>query len=103
MSVVANPHVEIAADGQARIRGTGFKVRMLAEEFLNGATPATLQEWHPHLTPAQIHGALSYYYDHQQAFDEEIARLSRLAEEMFANRDESPLTKKLRQMGTELP
>ncbi|HEX3598856.1 MAG TPA: DUF433 domain-containing protein [Lacipirellulaceae bacterium] len=103
MSTVAHPHIEITADGHARIRGTGFKVRVLAEEYLEGATPAKLQEWHPQLTPAQIHDALAYYYDNRQTFDAEIARLSRLAEEMFANRGESLLEKKLRELGRELP
>lgn len=75
MSTVAHPYIEISTDGHARIRGTGFKVRVLAEEYLSGVSPEELLEWHPHLTISQIHGALAYYYDHKQAFDEEIANL----------------------------
>jgi uncharacterized protein (DUF433 family) len=103
MSTVAHPNIEISTDGHAKIRGTGFKVRILADEYLNGATPKQLVEWHPQLSLAQIHSALAYYYDHQQAFDDEIAELRRFAEEMYANRGESLLSKKLREMGKELP
>lgn len=102
MSTVSNPYVEIE-NGHARIRGTGFKVRMLAEEHLLGASPEELREEHPHLTLAQIHGALAYYYDHQLEFDREIEELNQLAERMRAEQGESLLAKKLREMGKELP
>jgi len=103
MSTVAHPHIEITADGHARIRGTGFKVRMLAEEHLTGVSPDELQRWHPHLSMVQIHGALSYYYDHKQEFDAEIAELNRFVEEMRAKQGESLLATKLRELGQELP
>jgi uncharacterized protein (DUF433 family) len=103
MSTVVHPQIEISKDGHARIRGTGFKVRILAEEYLSGVTPVELCEWHPHLTLSQIHAALSYYYDHQQEFDQEIAKLKRFAEEFRAQQGESLLAKKLREMGKELP
>jgi hypothetical protein len=51
----------------------------------------------------QIHSALAYYYDHKQKFDEEMAELSWLAEELRARQGESLLAKKLREMGRELP
>jgi uncharacterized protein (DUF433 family) len=103
MSTVAYPHIEIRADGHARIRGTGFKVRILAEEHLTGVSPEELQRWHPHLSMGQIHGALAYYYDHKQEFDDEIAELNRFVEELRAKQGESLLAKKLREMGKELP
>jgi uncharacterized protein (DUF433 family) len=104
MSTVAHPHIEIAADGHARIRGTGFKVRMLAEEHLvTGADAKELQKGHPHLTLAQIYSALAYYYDHKEAFDHEIEELREFAEQMRAQQGESLLAKKLREMGKELP
>jgi uncharacterized protein (DUF433 family) len=71
MSTVAHPQNEISSDGHARVRGTGFKVRILAEEYLSGVSPDELREWHPQLSLSQIHAALPYYYDHQQEFDQE--------------------------------
>jgi uncharacterized protein (DUF433 family) len=104
MSTVTHPHIEISNDGHACIRGTGFKVRMLAEEHLiTGAEARELQRGHPHLTLSQIYSALAYYYDHKDAFDREIEELREFAEQMRAQQGESLLAKKLREMGKELP
>jgi uncharacterized protein (DUF433 family) len=103
MSTVAHPQIEFTSDGHARIRGTGFKVRLLVEEYLAGATPAELHEAHPQLGLSQIHAALAYYYDHKDEIDNEIADLNRLASELRAQQGESLLAKKLRELGKELP
>ena len=70
-------HVECREDvcaGAPVIRGTRFPVRSVAVYVLRqGMTPEEIvREW-PHLTLAQVHGALSYYYDHQTEVDEDIA------------------------------
>jgi uncharacterized protein (DUF433 family) len=103
MSTVAHPQIEFTSDGHARIRGTGFKVRILVEEYLAGATPSELLEGHPQLSLSKIHAALSYYYDHKQEIDDEIAELNRFVKELRAQQGESLLAKKLREMGKDLP
>jgi uncharacterized protein (DUF433 family) len=103
MSTVAHPYIEVTADGHARIRDTGFKVRILAEEHLTGTSPEELQRAHPQLTMSQIYSALAYYYDHKQEFDDEIEELNRLVEEFRAKQGDSLLAKKLREMGKDLP
>jgi uncharacterized protein (DUF433 family) len=104
MSTVAYPHIEIRSDGTARISGTGFKVRMLAQEHLiTGADAMELQRGHPQLTLSQIYCALAYYYDHKEEFDREIEEGLALAERMRAEQGESPLAKKFREMRSELP
>jgi uncharacterized protein (DUF433 family) len=104
MSTVSNPYVETTADGHARIRGTGFKVRMLAEEHLiTGADAMELQRGHPQLTLSQVYGGLAYYYDHKEEFDREIDELRELAERMQAEQGESLLARKLRAIGKDLP
>jgi hypothetical protein len=40
----------------------GYDPETIADEFL------------PHLTPAQVHDALSYYYDYQEEIDRELAK-----------------------------
>ena len=75
----------------------------MAEEYLHGASPKSLVEAHPQLTLSQVHGALAYYYDHQQAFDDEIAELNRFVEEFRAQQGESRFEKRLRELGKELP
>jgi len=39
----------------------GYDVQTIAAEIL------------PHLTPAQIHSALAYYFEHQEAMEAEMA------------------------------
>jgi uncharacterized protein (DUF433 family) len=48
------------------VRGTDIKVSQIASEVEHrGMTPDEVVAAHPHLTLAQVHAALSYYYDHQ--------------------------------------
>jgi len=54
---------------------------------------------YPHLKPAQIHGALSYYYDHQAAMDAELDRISDIAGEKRAASLDSPIRQRLRSLG----
>ena len=72
-SVVQNTYIvqdEDICDGQPRIAGSRVKVEQVAFEhrclFHN---PAEICQAHPGLTLAQVHAALSYYYDHRQEVD----------------------------------
>jgi type II secretory pathway component PulM len=47
----------------------------------------------------QIHAALSYYYDHQQAFDATIEEQLREVEALRAQAGESPIRQRLRALG----
>jgi uncharacterized protein (DUF433 family) len=67
-------YIELNEAGQPIIAGTRFKVRMLAAEHVQyGWSPMELKWQHPHLSLAQIHAAMAYYYDHQAAMDEAMA------------------------------
>jgi uncharacterized protein (DUF433 family) len=71
----ANTHITIDASGVAHIDGTRMKVIHVAKEVVaRRATPEQLRETFPHLSLAQIHAALAYYYDHQPQMDAEIQR-----------------------------
>ena len=104
MSTIAYPHIEVREDGRPRIAGTGFKVRVLVEEYLaTGRNALELQTSHPQLSLAQIYSALAFYHDHQAEMDQEIDALNREAEVIRAELGEPLLVKKLREMGRELP
>ncbi|MEX2315709.1 MAG: DUF433 domain-containing protein [Pirellulales bacterium] len=103
MSTVSYPHIEVRENGKAYINGTGFKVRMLVEEHLAGVSPAEMEREHPQLTLSQIYSALAFYHDHKREIDDEMAELTRFAEEFRAQQGESLMAKKLREMGKELP
>jgi uncharacterized protein (DUF433 family) len=80
----------------AWIDGTQVKVIELAiDKLAHGSSPEEMHFQHPHLSLAQIHAALAYYYDHQAELDSEIERRLRDADDFAARNRASPLQKKL--------
>lgn len=98
--MITYPHIEINADGVAIISGTTTKVIEIAQDHL-------AHHWHaedicrqyPYLSPAQVHAALTYYYDHQKEMEEEIERRQRRVAEIKARRWDSTIEDKLRELG----
>jgi uncharacterized protein (DUF433 family) len=76
MPKVAHPHVTndpAVCGGSAIIHGTRFPVRSVVMYVLqHGLTPEELVDKFPHLSLAQIHDALAYYYDNRQEIENEI-------------------------------
>jgi len=73
MAITASPHIEVNSQGVAYLAGTQTKVIEVALDRLAHHWDADeIQRQHPHLSLAQIHSALAYYYDHQQELDREI-------------------------------
>ena len=58
--------------GRPRIKGTGIDVRLIAGFHKMGETVEDILEMYPHLTPAGVHDAISYYYDHLEDIEAEI-------------------------------
>lgn len=56
---------------------------------------------HSHLSMAQIHAALSYYYEHQAEVDAQIESDWQEVNELRASQPESPLRKRLRELKRE--
>lgn len=65
----------------------------------HGWSPEEIHFQHPHLSLAQIHAALGYYYDHQAEMDGQIEHSTREVERLRAQAGESPLRKRLRDLG----
>lgn len=72
--------------GKPIITGTRMKVSHIAiyYEKMN-YQPDEIVRAHPHLTLAQVHDALSYYYDNIEEIDHQIAEERQLIEEMQQN------------------
>lgn len=69
--------------GKPIIAGTRIKVAQIAVEYeMMGLTPDQIIDAHPHLTLAQVHDALSYYYDNIKELNAEIKAEEQFAEEM---------------------
>jgi uncharacterized protein (DUF433 family) len=77
MPIITHPYVVSDPEtcgGSPRIIGTRITVRtVVIAVLLHGQTPEGLLAHYPHLTLAGIHDALSYYYDHREEIDREIA------------------------------
>ena len=73
------PHV---CGGQPIIKGTRTTVKAIVGYHKLGLSVEEILEGLPHLTPAQVYEALSYYYDHQPEIEQDIAesRVERLIE-----------------------
>ena len=81
-------HLPGVQGGGAVIRGTRFPVRSIVASYRGGLSVEEILRAFPQLQPAEVHDALSYYYDFQGEVDEEI----RLMEDVEAVMREVPPT-----------
>jgi uncharacterized protein (DUF433 family) len=74
MATVANAHIETLAGEPARLsRLPRIRVAQIVMDYLaHGWSPDEMCRHYPHLTPAEVHAAMTYYYDHQAEIDAEI-------------------------------
>jgi uncharacterized protein (DUF433 family) len=64
------PHITLNSRGVPCIDGTRHRViDIVADHVAHGYSAAQIVEQYPDLTLAQVHAALTYYYDHQDAMD----------------------------------
>ena len=69
--------------GTPIIAGTRIKVSQIAIYYEKmGYSADDIVREHPHLTLAQVHDALSYYYDHIREIDHQIAEERRMIERL---------------------
>jgi uncharacterized protein (DUF433 family) len=98
---VGEPLSHIIRDehGVARVDDTNIKVVEIALDHLAyGWSADAIHEQFPHLSLAQIHAALSYFYDHQQEFEREIRAREDEVARWRSEIGESPLQRRLRQI-----
>jgi len=63
----------VLVDGQAAVRGTRIRVRLIAQMYREGDTVEDILHSYPHLSAAAAHDAISYYLDHRADIEREIA------------------------------
>jgi hypothetical protein len=68
------PHIVKEADSPARLeRHPRTRVAMIVMDYLGrGLGPEDIVLHYPYLTLAEVHAAMTYYYDHQDEIDSEI-------------------------------
>ena len=100
MSQTTTAHIHLDERGRAWIDDTNTKViEVVLDKLAHGSSPEEIHFQHAHLSLAQIHAALSYYYDHQAEFDAEIARQLQEFDALRATVEDSPIRQRLRAMG----
>lgn len=87
MTQAVATHVELRPnrDGRDRAYIEGTRVRIqdivsLSEK--QGRTPDAIVEALPHLSLAQVHAALSYYFDHRAEIEQELREDQEFVEEL---------------------
>jgi uncharacterized protein (DUF433 family) len=99
MAIVAIEHIEVDDKGVARVKGSRSKVIQIVMDTMNGMAPRDIHDAYPHLSLAQIHAALAYYYDHQVDVDAQVQASIEFAERMRQQAGESPVAKRFREQG----
>lgn len=73
MTTALATQIELDDRGVAWIAGTKVKVtEVVLDKMAYGSSPEEIHFQHPNLSLAQIHGALTYYYENQDQLDEQI-------------------------------
>ncbi len=78
---VLHPYIERrpgVQGGRAVIKGSRFPVSSIVQDYRRGLSVEEILRDFPFLHPAEIHDALSYYYDHRAEIDQEIVELTDL-------------------------
>jgi uncharacterized protein (DUF433 family) len=91
MASVAHEHIEKVTGQPARLaRMPRIRVAQIVMDYLaHGWSPDEMCRHYPHLSPGEVHAAMTYYYDHQAEIDAEIRAE---VEEVRAARTSAPPT-----------
>ena len=82
-------HVEITpgtCSGRPRVAGTRIRVENVMRWTLDGMSPDEIVAAYPHLTLADVHAALAFYFDNREEIDRQIRE-----DEEFADAVENEL------------
>ena len=100
MPTTTTAHIHLDERGVAWIDNTNVKVvEVVLDKLAYGWSPEDIHTQHPGLSLAQIHAALAYYYDHQQAIDAYIEQQRKWVEALAAQAGDSPVRQRLRALG----
>jgi uncharacterized protein (DUF433 family) len=89
--------IEIDDRGTAWIAGTRVKViEVVLDKIAYGSSPEEIHFQHPNLSLAQIHGALTYYYENQNELDGQIGRGLKESDRLAAETSDPEFRQRLR-------
>jgi len=83
-----HPHIEVNPEicaGQPHIHGTRITVSLIAREVESlRMSPDEVIATHPHLSLAQVHAALAYFYDHRDEMEMAMRELDEIESRLRA-------------------
>jgi uncharacterized protein (DUF433 family) len=92
-------HIVLDENRVPLIAGTTMKVvELVTAQQAYGWSPEELAFQFPYLTMGQIHSALAYYWDHQEALDADMERRLALVDELQRSTPEAPIVARLRRL-----
>lgn len=95
-TATAYQYIVIDEEGVAQVTGANTKVvEIVLASRASGESPEALSAGLPHLSPAQIHSALAYYWDHKGELDADIARRHAEADRLREELGQPPLAERL--------
>jgi uncharacterized protein (DUF433 family) len=84
MTALFSTQIELDAEGVAWISGTRTKViEVVLDKLAHGWSPEEIHFQHSYLSLAQIHAALTYYYENQSALDQQIQQQMAEADQLL--------------------
>ena len=97
MSTGLSTQIEVDSQGVAWIAGTTTKVKeVVLDKLAHGWSPEEIHFQHRHLSMAQIHAALAYYYENQDRLNDEIDLDLKGVDRLASQSSTSALRSKLR-------
>ena len=96
MTAPFTTQIELDDRNIAWIAGTKVKViEVVLDKIAYGSSPEEIHFQHPNLSLAQIHGALTYYYENQDIVDGQIRRGLEESDELAARVSDAGFRHKL--------
>ena len=96
MTATFATQIDLDDRGIAWIAGTKVKVtEVVLDKIAYGSSPEEIHFQHPSLSLAQIHGALTYYYENQDKVDEQIRRVLEESDNVAARLSDPEFRRKL--------
>ena len=92
------PHISSPEGEPARLaRRPRIRVAQIAMDYLaHGWSVEEMCRQHPDLTPAEVHAAMTYYWDHRVEIDQEIRDEWKAADEQAQSRQEPDVALRLK-------
>jgi len=96
VTAVFTTQIELDGRGIAWIGGTKVKVtEVVLDKIANGWSPEEIHFQHPHLSLAQIHAALTYYYENQSLLNAQIQSVLEESGKLASQVSDADLRQKL--------